>query len=88
MKKIKIFVKGRDIFGHSIELNINKSGDTVHNTFLGGIISFAIQICTFYYVYINVLKVITKSDDDIKSFESFIDLENIDKVYHDDLHLT
>ena len=41
-----------------------------------------------YYVYINVLKVFTNTDDDVRSFASFLELEDVGKVYHDDLHMS
>ena len=88
MFKFKNFIKQRDIFGHPIELTINNKGDSVHNTLVGGFISLLIQIAITYYVYINVLKVFTLSDDDIKSFASFLELDEVGKVYHDDLHMT
>ena len=75
MFKFKNFIKRRDIFGHPIELTLNDKGDSVHNTLVGGSISVVIQIAITYYVYINVLNLVTLSDDDVKSFASFEELE-------------
>lgn len=44
MNKIKEYIKSHDYFGYVFNVTFGKNGDPNHNTFLGGIISFAFNI--------------------------------------------
>ena len=50
MNKIWKYIKYMDIFGHKVNLNYNKKGNSV-NTVLGGVSSLAIGITCFYLFY-------------------------------------
>ena len=47
----------QDMFGHTINLNFDKQGDS-HQTFIGGIISIVVKILMFIYIGIKFDKLI------------------------------
>ena len=50
MKKYINVVKDNDMFGHTINLNFNRNGDS-HKTFIGGLFSMLIKVTLAFYVY-------------------------------------
>jgi len=62
MDRFKEKIKDMDMFGHTINLNFNKEGDT-HNTLLGGCFSFLIRITMGIYIFVNVRKMIFFEDN-------------------------
>lgn len=62
MEKLTEIIKGGDMFGHTINLNFNKEGET-HNTLLGGFFSFLIRITMSIYVIVNFKKMILFEDN-------------------------
>ena len=53
-----------DWFGHSVNLNFNREGDT-HNTLIGGFCSVFFRIAMCVYIFLNVSKLILSSEDNI-----------------------
>ena len=52
MKKFAKHVSEYDMFGHVINLNFLKEGDS-HKTAIGGVFSFIIKIAMTLYVFMN-----------------------------------
>jgi len=55
-------IKSKDMFGHTINLNFNKQGDT-HQTVIGGFLSILIKVAITVYVILNVKKLVRYEDD-------------------------
>ena len=79
MKSLKNFIKKRDFFGHPIQLNFNKKGNT-HNTFLGGFLSLFVQAGLIIYFVIHVDKLVNKLDDKLNRTTSIVDLNDGEEV--------
>lgn len=62
MKKFAKSVAEYDMFGHVINLNFQKEGDS-HKTAVGGFFSFFIKIAMTLYVFMNFKKMIMFEDD-------------------------
>ena len=62
MKKFNDKLRSNDMFGHTINLNFNKEGDS-HQTALGGFFSIFIRIAMFIYVVMNIKKMLFHEDD-------------------------
>ena len=50
MYQINNLIKARDNFGHTININFDKNGDT-YQTNIGGCLSILIKIAIFVYIY-------------------------------------
>ena len=48
---MKKYMKELDMFGHTVQLNFNKNGDS-HKTIIGGIFSVFIKMLLGLYVYL------------------------------------
>lgn len=48
---MKKYIKDFDMFGHTIQLNFNKNGDS-HKTFVGGVFSMFIKMLLGLYVFL------------------------------------
>ena len=64
-KTFKQYIKSKDMFGHTINLNFNKQGDT-HQTFIGGFFSLFIKLAMATYVFLNLKKLWLYEEDSIK----------------------
>ena len=62
------------MFGHTINLNFNKEGDS-HQTLIGGFFSIFIRLAMFIYVFMNFKKMILHEDDSTFTEVNTIDLE-------------
>ena len=62
------------MFGHTINLNFNKEGDS-HKTFIGGCFSIFIKTAIFLYVFMNMKKMIFHEDDTNMIEYNLIDLD-------------
>jgi hypothetical protein len=62
MKKFNDRLRSNDMFGHTINLNFNKEGDS-HQTSLGGFFSIFIRAAMTMYVFMNFKKMIYNEDD-------------------------
>ena len=62
------------MFGHTINLNFNKEGDS-HQTLIGGFFSIFIRFAMFIYVFMNFKKMILHEDDSTFTEVNTIDLE-------------
>lgn len=62
MGKIKEKLRSQDMFGHTINLNFNKEGDS-HQTAIGGSMSILIRIVMALYVFMNFKKMLLHEDD-------------------------
>ena len=50
MKKYINVIKDNDMFGHTINLNYNRNGDS-QKTFIGGLFSMLIKVTFAFYLY-------------------------------------
>jgi hypothetical protein len=75
MGKYKKAIAEHDMFGHIIQLNFNKEGDS-HKTVIGGSFSIFIKIAMFIYVFMNFKKMILKEDDSNSIEYNLIDLDH------------
>ena len=75
MGKYKKAISEHDMFGHVINLNFNKEGDS-HKTILGGFFSVFIKAAMFVYVFMNFKKMILREDDSNSIEYNLVDLEN------------
>ena len=57
-------LSNRDLFGHPIQLNFNKSGPT-HKTPFGGILSMFISVVILAYFGLNIKKMILFENDKV-----------------------
>lgn len=84
------YIKDFDMFGHTIQLNFNKQGDT-HKTVIGGLFSILIKLFLGLYVFLLFKRMFLKESDsnyvrinvlDLKEFGPK-DLNNTDlTVFH------
>lgn len=75
MGKYKKMVSEHDMFGHTINLNFNKEGDS-HKTLIGGFFSVFIKIAMFLYVFDNCKKMFLKEADSNSIEYNLIDLDD------------
>lgn len=69
-KVITNWLKDHDMFGHTVNFNFNKKGDT-HNTVPGGFFSLIIKLAVAIYVFIK-LKILILSEGDNNSSALFL----------------
>ena len=83
MGKYQRAIAEHDMFGHTINLNFNKEGDS-HKTFIGGCFSVLIKVAMFTYVFSNLKKMILMEDDSNSIEYNLIDLDSEPEThYHD-----
>ena len=63
-KLLKVHIKNLDLYGHPVELNFNKDGNT-HKTILGGFVSIFVLAMYYYYIGINVKKMLFRENDTV-----------------------
>ena len=61
-KKVKTFLRQRDIFGHPVSLNFNRKGN-FHTTEIGGIFSIIVNSIYFGYMTYLLTNLVTHNDD-------------------------
>ena len=61
MKKLQKYIKRKDVFGHVVQLNFNKTAST-HQTLLGGILSIIMKIALFEIVLSKFIVMYTKDN--------------------------
>ena len=86
MKKIKNGFISTDFFGHPIQLNFNKKGNT-HNTFLGACVSLFVSAFLVFYFYIHLERMIFYKNDTISSYTETIQLEDMKPVNYQDMNI-
>ena len=64
------WLKSHDMFGHTVNFNFNKKGDT-HNTAPGGFFSLIIKLAVAIYVFMK-LKILILSEGDNNSSALFL----------------
>jgi hypothetical protein len=74
MGKVAKAIAEYDMFGHTINLNFNKEGDS-HKTTIGGVFSIFIKTAIFLYVFMNLKKMILREDDTNMIEYNLIDLD-------------
>ena len=67
------------MFGHVINLNFNRQGDT-HNTVIGGCFSMLIKLAMSIYVFLNFKKLVFKEADTIGLQYKSVDLDKVDPI--------
>ena len=63
MGLVKGIVTKSDIFGHVLNLNLNKQGNT-HRTFFSGFVSIIVKIAIITYIYFCIKKLFTEGEGD------------------------
>ena len=63
MGLVKGIVTKNDIFGHVLNLNLNKQGVT-HKTFCSGSVSIIVKVSIIIYIYFRVTKLFTEGEGD------------------------
>ena len=76
MKRFAKSVAEYDMFGHVINLNFLKEGDS-HKTAIGGLFSFVIKLAMTLYVFMNFKKLLFYEDD---SNTTEYNLENLEEM--------
>ena len=72
---MKKYMKELDMFGHTVQLNFNKNGDS-HKTIIGGIFSVFIKMLLGLYVYLLFKRMFLNEAD---SNYTRINVLNLDK---------
>ena len=72
-------IKDNDLFGHVVNLNFNKKGDS-HNTILGGVFSIAIKLFMVVYIPLIVKKMILSEGNESIWEEFLIDKSDIQPI--------
>ena len=62
----KSLIEGQDLFGHVIQFNFNRKGDS-HRTLIGAFVSILIKLSIAYYIFIKVLILVSNGDDKIST---------------------
>ena len=74
MKAFKEKLRSNDMFGHTINLNFNKEGDS-HQTLIGGFFSIFIRLAMTIYVGMNFKKMLWHEDDSNFTEVNTLDLD-------------
>ena len=74
MNSFKSKMRSNDMFGHTINLNFNKEGDS-HQTLIGGFFSIFIRIAMTIYVLMNFKKMLWYEDDSTFTEVNTLDLD-------------
>ena len=86
MKKFNDKLRSNDMFGHTINLNFNKEGDS-HQTTLGGFFSVFIRIFMVIYVWMNIKKMLLHEDDSTYTEASPLDLDEYGSKRYDETNM-
>ena len=68
------FLRNRDLFGHPVQLNFNRSGPE-HNTVVGGVVSLVVKAMMLTYVLLLSRRMVQYEDDDTKSVSSVLEFD-------------
>jgi hypothetical protein len=72
-------VTEQDMFGHTVNLNFDKRGDS-HNTPIGGSCSTMVRIFLCLYVYLLIDKLIYKGNDTDFSYFGVLEMDKLGTV--------
>ena len=86
MKASEIKIRDHDMFGHVINLNFDRRGDS-HKTLCGGIFSIALKVFLTFYVYLMFIKLIFKGNDTNFSYKGQLDLVKLGDVDYNDINM-
>ena len=79
MKESGIMIRDQDMFGHVVNLNFDRRGDS-HKTLCGGIFSIGLKVFLTFYVYLMLVKLVFKGNDTNFSYEGKFNLDEIGDV--------
>ena len=79
MKKIKNFLRNKDLFGHLITLNFNLRGNH-HKTIIGGFFSIAIKAFIHIYVILNFVTLFTYGANTDGLLHGYEPIENLGTI--------
>lgn len=82
MKATESGIINQDMFGHVINLNFDRKGDS-HKTLCGGVFSIALKGFLSFYVILLLIKLISKGNDTNLSTEGLLHLEDLGAVNYD-----
>ena len=64
-------VREQDMFGHIINLNFDRRGDS-HKTLCGGFFSITLKAFLLFYFYLMMIKLVLKGNDTNFSYEGLL----------------
>lgn len=79
MKSVTTFVKDHDMFGHVINLNFDRQGDS-HKTLCGGFFSMALKGFLIFYVCLMLNKLFSMGNDTNSTTEGLLHLEEVGTI--------
>ena len=86
MKKFNDRLRSNDMFGHVIQLNFNKEGDS-HQTSIGGFFSIFIRAAMTMYVFMNFKKMWKNEDDSTFTEVNTLDLNEFGEMKFDETNM-
>jgi hypothetical protein len=86
-KSTKEYVRETDMFGHTIALNFERSGDT-YNTYTGGFFSIFVKLFLMFYVGTCFKRMLWKERDSVLTFVGAQDLVDLGVVDYSKLQAT
>ena len=86
MKETGKFIREKDMFGHVVNLNFDRRGDS-HQTMCGGVFSIALRSFLIFYVYLMLVKLIFKGNDTNFSYDGLQEIENQPEVDYKDMNM-
>ena len=82
MKRAENAIRDHDMFGHVINLNFDKRGDS-HKTLCGGVFSIGLKGFLSFYVILLLIKLFSKSNDTNMNTEGLLRLDDIGAINYD-----
>ena len=73
---IQSCLKGYDNYGHVIQFNFKRKGETV-NTSLGGCVSILVNVFVYGFFIMRMMTMINKQNNDLSERESFVTVEEV-----------
>ena len=86
MKKTAKYITEQDMFGHTVNLNFDRRGDS-HQTTCGGVFSIALRTFLVLYVYLLVDKLIYKGNDTDFSYYGLQEMDELGVVDYKDMNM-
>lgn len=71
MGLLREFIENNDLFGHQLNLNLNRVGGS-HKTIFGGIISIIFKLVVSYYIFNRISTLTTEGAGDKNSTQDML----------------
>ena len=86
LRDTRIAIREHDMFGHVINLNFDRRGDS-HKTLCGGVFSIFFKCFLTFYVYLMFTKLIFKTNDTNYTYEGQWHLEGMEAIKYSDMSM-